>query len=138
MVQKSHFIAGCTVAILLVLLIALGIRDGRNKHVLEYQTQLKQYVLEVTEFSEEEKQVICAAIDHIRNPETIIDDKRINVYRVSERFPKESDIDLQSKHGTKIEPEDWQVDIGNRSEHGNFTAIMDGETFEFIMQIPIA
>lgn len=138
MIRKSYLVAISVIVILAVMLTGFGIRDSQRRSDLEYKKQLKQYVMEVAEFSAEEKKVISIAIDHINNPKTIKDDRLIRVYRLSERFPNESDLDLQSKNGIKIESDDWRVDIGDSSKHGNFTAIIDGETLEFIMQIPIA
>lgn len=49
-----------------------------------------------------------------------------------------SNIGLQTENGILVKPEDWQVDIGDIGQHANFSAIIDAETLEFIMQIPIA
>ena len=83
-------------------------------------------------------QVLFIAIDHIRNPEIIIDDSLIFVYRLSQVFSSEDKLDLTSETGRKIELNDWRVDIGDSSRHGNFSVIIDGDTLEFIMQILIA
>ena len=57
---------------------------------------------------------------------------------MSQVFSSEDKLDLTSETGRKIELNDWRVDIGDSSRHGNFSVIIDGDTLEFIMQILIA
>lgn len=123
---------------ILTLFIGFGIKCYRNKELLAYKNDLKQYVGECSSFSDEEKEIICIAIDHIETPETIGDSRLISAYQLSQKYPVGAEIDLKSEDGRKIEANDWQIDIGDTSGHKNFSAIIDGDTLEFIMQIPIA
>ncbi len=130
----------CYVGILCILFLVLGvnIKINRDRELSNYKTELKKRVVECNDCSEEEKQVFFIAIDHIRNPESIIDDSRICVYRLSQVFSSEDDLGMDPETGRKIKLNDWRVDIGDISRHGNFSVIIDGDTLEFIMQILIA
>ena len=122
----------------LVLSIGFGVKNYQNKELLAYKNDLKQYVGECNSFSDEEKEIIYIAIDHIKTPETIGNSKLISVYQLSQKYSMGIEVDLKSETGRKIKANDWQVDIGDTSEHKNFSAIIDGATLVFIMQIPIA
>ena len=130
----------CWIGLLCILLslLGLGINISRARELSDYKAGLKKHVEECDGYSEEERQVLFIAIDHIRNPEIIIDDSLIFVYRLSQVFSSEDELDLTSETGRKIELNDWRVDIGDSSRHGNFSVIIDGDTLEFIMQILIA
>lgn len=134
--SRLHFFITCAIVIVLTILVGAGFRANENKRIADYRNQLQQYVAEIDEFSAEEKRAAYAAINHIKNPDIIDDYRQISVYRISKRFSEGADIDLQTDDGRIIKPNDWQVDIG--SSHRKFSAIIDGETFEFIMQIEIA
>jgi tRNA A37 N6-isopentenylltransferase MiaA len=138
MYRKIPIIVGGSIVCLIVILIGFTIRINTIRNNTEYKNELKQYVTELNNLSEEEKMVIYIAIDHIKNPETIKNNRLIAIYRISEKYPAEMDIDIKTESGIKIQANDWQVDIGDSHQHGNFSAIIDGDTLEFIMQIPIA
>lgn len=123
---------------ILILSVDYGVKYYRNEELLAYKNDLKQYVRECGSFSDEEKEIICIAIEHIETLETIGSSKLISVYQLSQKYSMDEELDLKSETGRKIKASDWQVDIGDTSEHKNFSAIIDGETLEFIMQIPIA
>lgn len=129
---------GVSLVCMLVLVIGAGVKRGRDKELLAYKNDLKQYVSESNAFSEEEKAVLRVAIDHIERPESIGNPRMIRVYWLSQKYTSDDEIDLKSEAGKEIKAKDWQVDIGDTAYHKNFSAIIDGETLEFVMQIPIA
>lgn len=135
--MKKIFL-GVGILCILILLIGFGIKSSRDNELLAYKSDLKQYVEECGAFSEEEKIIVYIAIDHIEIPKTISNNRLISVYRLSQKYSNEDEIDLKSETGRTVNGNDWQVDIGDISTHKNFSAIIDGETMEFVMQIPIA
>ena len=78
----------CWIGLLCILLslLGLGIKISRARELSDYKAGLKKHVEECDGYSEEERQVLFIAIDHIRNPEIIIDDSLIFVYRSERRL----------------------------------------------------
>lgn len=93
MIKKVHFFIVCAIVFFSIISIALTVRVNQEKREVNYKNQLKEYVEELGEFSDEEKKAILVAIDYIENPTSIQNDRLINIYRISERFSDEADID---------------------------------------------
>ncbi|MDO5406279.1 MAG: hypothetical protein Q4F28_02970 [Eubacteriales bacterium] len=136
MITRKQLIIGICGFVICYMVLLLGIRGKRADDLETYHSELKSYVMQIEAFSEKEKTVICIAIDHIVNPDTISDSHMITAQQLSEIF--ETGDQLGTVDGKKIELNDWNVTIGDTSQHANFTAIIDGDSLEFKGQIPIA
>ena len=101
------------------------------KAVLPYREALKEKVMDFQGYSDEEKQAICVAIDHVNSIEILRDYQAIAIERL-ERVPVPYEHDKE----IGIDVMDWLVTIGDPGSHNANFKIIDSETYEYLAYIP--
>lgn len=101
------------------------------KDVLPYREALKEKIMDFGGYSDEEKRVICVAIDHVNSIEILRDYPTVAIERL-ERVPVQYGLDKE----TRIDEMDWLVTIGDPGSHNANFKIIDSETYEYLAYIP--
>ena len=101
------------------------------KDVLPYREALKEKIMDFGGYSDEEKRVICVAIDHVNSIEILRDYPKVAIERL-ERVPVQYGQDKE----TRIDEMDWLVTIGDPGSHNANFKIIDSETYEYLAYIP--
>lgn len=81
----------------------------QHQEILQYQEKLKEKAMDFQDYSDDEKQAMCVAIDYVDSITILKDYPEIVIERLSrlpERYPEEVDE-------SKIDSMDWLVTVGD-------------------------
>lgn len=103
-----------------------------HEDMLQYRETLKDKINNSQYYTEEEKQAIYTAIDHVEIIKILRDYPTVRIERLG-RLPAQYYEEVDEN---KIDIMDWRVTVGDTGSHNADTKIIDSETYEYLTSLP--